>query len=69
MTVTAFKTLEEASMSLWSYNPDEVYYRGLAEFYSFACRIHPPRHPKGLFKFASFEEAGLALRTFLSSSS
>lgn len=58
MPVSKYKTFEEAQKSQWNFHPEQKYYqnlRGLFEFYSRISKYQ--KHPKGVFRYDSLEEA------------
>jgi hypothetical protein len=57
MPVYKYKTFEQADKALWNFNPDEEYYKQVAELWRFANKLSPITYPKGIFKFRSIEEA------------
>jgi len=57
MSVQKFKTFEEAEQALWNFNPDEKYYRQVADLFNLMVKLHPLRNQKGVFKFKTFEDA------------
>ena len=57
MPVYKYKTFEEAERVLWNFNPDEAYFKKVAELWEFANKLSSFRYPKGVFKFQTIEEA------------
>jgi hypothetical protein len=57
MSVEKFETLEEAKKALWSFRPDETYFRQLFVLWEFANRLSPLKYPRGILKFKTIEEA------------
>jgi hypothetical protein len=58
MTVTKYRTFEEAERALWEFNPDDDYFRKVAAMFELMGKIQPkPAFRKGLFKYRSIEEA------------
>ncbi len=60
MPVYPFKSFDEAQKALWNFNPDDAYYRRVAQLFELAFRLSPPRCRRGVFPFRSIEEAGLS---------
>jgi hypothetical protein len=57
MPVKKFKSFQEATEDLWCLHPDQAYYNRVRRFYEFAAHFVKLNHPRGIFKFKSFEEA------------
>lgn len=57
MPVQKFKTFEEAEKALMSINPDDAYYKRVAELWDFADQLNPISYPRGIFKFRTIAEA------------
>ena len=57
MPVQKFKTFEDAEKALMSLNPDDAYYKRVAELWDFADQLNPISYPRGIFKFHTIEEA------------
>jgi hypothetical protein len=57
MPVYKYKTFAEAEKALWNFNPDETYFKQVAELWRFANKLSPITYPKGIFKFRTIEEA------------
>lgn len=57
MPVQKFKRFEDAERALWNFKPDAQYYRKISEWFTFASKLRPPGHPRGVFKFRTPEEA------------
>ena len=57
MPVYKFKSFEEAQVALWTFKPDQVYYRRLSQLWDLAATLCPPRFPHGIFKFRTMAEA------------
>jgi hypothetical protein len=57
MTIEKFKKFEDAERALWCFEPDEAYYKRVAEFWKLANRLCPPDFPQGIFKYKTIEEA------------
>lgn len=57
MPIYKYRTFEEAEKALWNFNPDEAYFKRVAELWDFADKLCPIRYPQGVFKFKSIEEA------------
>ena len=56
MPVRTFTSFREAETALWCRNPGREYYQMISRFFSLACRLHPPRCIRGIFKFSTIEE-------------
>lgn len=57
MPVYKYKTFEEAERAFWNYNPDEAYFKRVAELWAFANQLSSIAYPRGIFKYRSIEEA------------
>lgn len=57
MPIFKYKSFEDAEKALWNFDPDEKYYKRVAELWEFANELNPISYPKGIFKFKSIEEA------------
>lgn len=57
MPVDKFKNFEEAERALWNFNPDEAYFKRVAELWAFADQLNPIIYSKGILKFRNLEEA------------
>ncbi len=57
MPIQKFKTLEEAEKAIAISEPDEAYFKRVAQLWDFANKVNPISYPKGLFKFKTIEEA------------
>lgn len=57
MSIQKFKSFEEAEKALFHFQPDQGYYQMVSRFFDLACRLNPPRHPRGIFKFSDLESA------------
>lgn len=57
MPVYKFKSHEEAERALWNFNPDEAYYKRVAQLWKFANQLSNIEYPKGVFRFKSITEA------------
>lgn len=57
MPVYKYRTFEEAERALWNFNPDEAYFKRVAELWEFADQLNSIVYPKGIFKFQNLEEA------------
>jgi hypothetical protein len=58
MPVFKYKTFEEAKKALWSFHPDALYFKQLAELWYTANKLCPIIYPQGVFKYRSTHEAG-----------
>jgi hypothetical protein len=57
MPVQKFKTFEDAEKALVINEPNEAYFRRVAQLFEFANKLNPIKWPKGIFKFKTIEEA------------
>ena len=57
MPIYKYKTIEEADMSSWCFDPDPEYYQRVAQLWALGDALSPYRYPSGLKKFRSIEEA------------
>lgn len=57
MPVEKFSSLTAAEKALWNFEPDEVYYNNLREFFKMATTLRPLKFPHGIYKYRSFKEA------------
>ncbi|MCP4153102.1 MAG: hypothetical protein GY757_35550 [bacterium] len=57
MPVQKFKTFEEAEKALVINEPNEAYFKRVAQLFAFADKLNPIKWPKGIFKFKTIEEA------------
>lgn len=57
MPVYKYRTFEEAERALWNFNPDEAYFKRVADLWAFADQLNPIIYSKGIFKFRNLEEA------------
>lgn len=57
MPVNKYKTFQEARDALLVKNPDEKYYRMLAEFYVTFGKIFTKKFPHGVYKFKTIQDA------------
>ncbi len=57
MPVYKYKTYQDARDALIVKNPDENYYKMLADFYETFGKIFTKRFPHGVYKFKTIEEA------------
>lgn len=57
MPVYKYRTFEEAERALWNFNPDEAYFKRVAELWEFADQLNSIIYPKGVFRFRNIEEA------------
>lgn len=59
MPVQKFRSFEEAREALWGDPGDPAYLRRVAWLWAFSDRLYPRRFPRGVYRFASIEEANL----------
>ncbi len=57
MPVQKFKTFEDAEKALVINEPNEAYFKRVAQLFTFANKLNPIKWPKGIFKFKTIEEA------------
>jgi hypothetical protein len=57
MALYKYKSFEEAEKALWCFNPDEQYYKKVAELFNLAEKLYPLNCPRGIFKFKNIQEA------------
>ncbi len=57
MPVYKYKSFKEAEKALWNFNPDEAYYKRVADLWEFADKLNPIKYPRGVFKFRNIQEA------------
>lgn len=57
MPVQKFKTLEDAEKALVINEPNEAYFKRVAQLFRFANKLNPIKWPKGIFKFRTIEDA------------
>ena len=57
MPIYKYKSFEDAEKALWNLNPDENYYKRVAELWEFANELNPISYPTGIFKFKSIQES------------
>jgi hypothetical protein len=57
MPIYKYKSFEEAEQAVWNFQPDETYFRKVAELWNFANKLLPVSYPKGIYKFRSMKEA------------
>lgn len=57
MPVYRYRSFEEAQRALWRFETGVGYYRMLADLFHLGCKLSPPAHPAGIFRFRSMEEA------------
>lgn len=57
MPIYKFRSFAEAERALWNFNPDEAYFRRVAQLWEFANMLSPMAYPRGIFKYRSIEEA------------
>ena len=57
MPVYKFKSHKEAERALWNFNPDEAYFKRVAELWKFANQLSDIKYPRGVFRFKSITDA------------
>ena len=57
MPVIKCKTYQEATENLWCFELNTAYYQRLAGFWQSINKLCPRKHPKGIFKYKSTEQA------------
>lgn len=57
MPVQKFSTFEDAEKALVINEPNEAYFKRVAQLFKFANKLNPIKWPKGIFKFKTIEEA------------
>ena len=57
MAIEKFKSFEDAERALWCFEPDDEYYKQVAQLWNLANRLCPPNFPRGIFKYRTREEA------------
>jgi hypothetical protein len=62
MPIRKYRSVEEIPSPAWSNPLDPANLRQAGEMSALAARLHPRRHPAGLYKYRSVEEAGEARR-------
>ena len=65
MPVIKCKTYQEATENLWCFEPNTAYYKRLAGFWRSINKLCPIKHPKGIFKYKSTEEAARRIDEWL----
>jgi len=59
MTIIKYHTFEEAQKSHWNFKPDPQYYQQLREIFRFFSGLSArQKYPQGIFRYASFDDAG-----------
>ena len=56
MALKKFSSFDQARRDQWEISPGQDYYRRLRNFYRFIFRLHPPQHPRGIFRFRKIDE-------------
>ncbi len=57
MATYRYKSFEEAERALWNFHPGNDYYQNIKNLFELATRLHKPKHPHGIFKYSTLEEA------------
>jgi hypothetical protein len=57
MTVTRFKSFEEAEKALWCLEPDEEYYHRLHRIYDLFGKMIRVDYPRGIHKYPDLDSA------------
>lgn len=57
MPVYTYRSFEDAERALWESNPGPGYYRRIAQLFDLAFRLARPRAHRGVFTYASIEQA------------
>jgi hypothetical protein len=57
MPVQKFKTFEDAEKAVVINEPNEAYFKRVAQLFRFANKLNPIKWPRGIFKFKTIEDA------------
>lgn len=57
MPVQKFKNFEDAERAVVINEPNEAYFKRVAQLFRFANKLNPIKWPKGIFKFRTIEDA------------
>lgn len=58
MTITKYKTLDDARKSYWEFSPDRAYYEKLRDMFQFFSQLQVNRvNPHGVFCYLSLKVA------------
>jgi len=57
MSLTKFRSFEEAEKSLWQFKPDDAYYTNLRRLFELFDKLNRPAYPAGIFKYPDLDSA------------
>ena len=57
MSLTKFRSFEEAEKSLWQFKPDDAYYTNLRRLFELFDKLNRSAYPAGIFKYPDLDSA------------